>query len=150
MCASERREVGVHRSKEKEEVMLAKVSLLLAPVVFLAVAATPAPNEWHFIRSACLGGIAGAAARVSIALFAESVQRMMLGVYLAGASFWIGVIGALLAYLFKAINGHDTLQITAVAAGVSLFGLLFEVLVVGVLKARAKAMTRAITKEESL
>jgi hypothetical protein len=124
--------------------MLAKVTTVLAPVVFLAVAATPAPDELAFIKSACLGAIAGASARVAVALFAESVGRVALGVYLAFGSFWLGVIGALLAYLFGVITGYDQIHVAAAAAGVSLFGIVLEMLAQKYLKARARALSRQL------
>lgn len=129
--------------------MLAKITTILAPLVFLAVAAAPAPDEWSFVKAACMGAIAGASARLAIALFAESVGRLALGVYLAFGSFWLGIIGALLAYLFKAIDGHDSIQIAAVSAGASLFGLLLEMLAQSLIKARAKAMERQLKTKEN-
>jgi hypothetical protein len=122
--------------------MLAKLTAAVAPIVFLAVAATPAPNEWQFFKSAALGALAGASARISLAVYQANVKAAVQGAWLAMASFWLGILTALGAYALGRINGHDPLMIAFYAGAGSLFGVLLEMLGGRWIRSRAKSITQ--------
>lgn len=117
---------------------------IAGPFLFAAASAIPMPSQWKFTAAAILGAVVGAFARLSIALFSDQIQQRVKGLYLALASFWLGIIGALAAYLSQWIDGNDSIKVTAVAALASLFGLVIEVLTQRYIKAKAKGITDEI------
>lgn len=111
--------------------------VVVGPVGFMAMAALPLPSQWKFIGAACLGAFIGTNARLCLELFSESINQKK-ALSLAFASFWLGVTGAFVSYLFGIINGYDPLKVTAAAAFSSLFGILLEMLGQVWLKSKAE------------
>lgn len=125
------------------------VAALVGPVVYAAAAAMPLPSQWKFTAAALLGAFVGANARLCIALFSAQVQSRFPALFLAFGSFWLGVIGALAAYMMGYIDGHDPIKVTGVAALSSLFGILLEMLGQKFIKARAKVLTDGVRARDS-
>lgn len=118
-------------------------TLIVPPALFLTMAALPA-GQWEFAKSSAMGAFIGTATRLCMAMYRGEIKTKKGALGLIMASFFFGLAGGYLFYLFGFIDGTDPVKITAAAVFASLFAILLEELFRQHIKLRAGALSNGV------